>query len=138
MAQFKSVDKLMTELNNSEFLINHHEKASFSFDNKAAYKLIKKGKKAMPALYTALNDSTKNIAAHFVLCHIEYKHVSFAGPKIIATEKENIYKYYLGQEKGEGLIISQSKLNGNYRTYIEPTDLEKIKNYWDKIIKNKK
>lgn len=135
--QSKKIDKNITLLNNSEFIIDHSLKAKFDVKSPSGKSLIKIGKPATQKLIEALNDTSKTIMVHWVLCHIYFKAVSFAGPKEITKDDQTIYKYYLGQEKGEGLILSETKNNGKYYLYIEPSDLLTIKSYWQKkLIKN--
>jgi hypothetical protein len=131
-SQNSKIAELIKGLDNGQFIINHDEKAKFEVKSPAANKLIRKGKKAASQLISALDDPERIIMAHYVLCHIYFKHVSFAGPKIVSGEDANVYKYYLGQEKGEGLIISETKKSGNYRIYVEEKDVQKIKEYWKK------
>jgi hypothetical protein len=132
IGQSKKIGDNIKKIDNSQFEINHDTKAAFSIKSPGAMKLIKSGKAAAEKLIASLNDSDKNIIAHFVLCHIYFKHVSFAGPKIISTSEGDVSKYYLGQEHGEGLIISELK----GKKYIEAKDLEKIKVYWKEKIKH--
>jgi hypothetical protein len=131
-SQNSKVAELIKQLDNNQFVINHDEKAKFEAKSPSADKLIRKGKKTASQLISALDDPERVIMAHFVLCHIYFKHVSFAGPKVVSGEDANIYKYYLGEEKGEGLIISETKKGGNYRMYVEDKDVQKIKEYWKK------
>lgn len=130
IAQNKRIESHIQKLDNSQFTIDHHSKATFSYNSQAANKLIKIGKRANSKLIEALNDPNKIIMAHFTLCHIYFKHVSFAGPKEQTKGEDIIYKYYLGEEKGEGLIISETKKNGAYTVFIEPKDKEEILLYW--------
>lgn len=130
IAQNKRIENHIQKLDNSQFVIDHHAKATFSYNSPSANKLIKIGKRASPKLIEALNDPKKIIMAHFTLCHIYFKHVSFAGPKEQSVGDEIVYKYYLGEEKGEGLIISETKKAGEFTTFIEPKDKEDILNYW--------
>ncbi len=135
-AQSKKIDAYIKKIDNSQFSIVHGTAATFSMSSPAAFKLIKIGKRATAKLIMALNDSTKTIMAHLVLCHIYFKHVSFAGPKIVSNIDKDISKYYLGEEKGEGLIISETEISHTiYNKYIETKDLEKIKGYWQKKVK---
>jgi hypothetical protein len=131
-SQNSKVAELIKGLDNSQFVINHNEKAKFEVKSAPANKLIRKGKKASAQLIAALDNPDKVIMAHYALCHIYFKHVSFAGPKIVSDGEADIYKYFLGQEKGEGLIISEAKKGGNYRMYVEDKDVQKIKEYWKK------
>jgi hypothetical protein len=131
-SQNSKVAELIKQLNNSQFVINHDEKAKFEVKSQSANKLIKKGKKAASQLISALDDPERIVMAHYVLCHIYHKHVSFAGPKVVSGEDANVYKYYLGEEKGEGLLISEIRKSGNYRMYVEDKDVQKIKEYWKK------
>src|ERR1043166_6728115 len=78
----KKIASLISELNNAQFIIDHSAKASFSYQSKAADKLMKIGSKAKKQLITALEDSSKTVMAQLVLSHIRFKQVSFAGPKI--------------------------------------------------------
>ncbi len=134
-AQSSKADANILKINNDEFIILHNKAANFSMKSKAAHKLIKIGKPATTKLIAALNDSSKVIMAHLILCHIWFKHVSFAGPKIVVTNSGDVLKYYLGEEKGEGLLISEIKNpDGSYKKFILPADLEKIKTYWNKKI----
>lgn len=137
ISQSKKIEKNIALLNNSEFFIDHSVKAKFDVKSSAGKTLIKIGKPATEKLIEALNDSTKTIMAHWVLCHIYYRAVSFAGPKETTKGEISVYKYFLGQEKGEGLLISELKQNGTYHLYIESSDLITIKKYWQKkLIKN--
>lgn len=129
-AQFQSTEKLISKLNNTQFIIEHNHKAEFRISGKEANKLIQKGKAASDKLIKALENPDKTIMAHLVLCHIYYKKVSFAGPKVTVGDTQDIYKYYLGKENGEGLIISEVKENGKYKIFVEPKDMEQILNYW--------
>lgn len=125
-------------LNNSQFIINHEQKASFKYKSSSANKLIRLGKSAVLQLIEALNDPSKNIMAQLVLCHIYFKKATFAGPKTSSNEKEIVYKYFLGEENGEGLIISETTYKGNYTLFVEPGDLAKIISYWKKKTEVKK
>jgi hypothetical protein len=132
-AQSKKIADNIAKLNNSQFIIDHNAKANFKMNSPAAMKLIRTGKKASDKLILTLDDADKVIMAHLILCHIYFSQVSFAGPKIFASDKGDINKYYLGEEKGEGLIISEFE----NKKYIETSDLEKIKIYWTKKVKEK-
>ncbi|MBK9283258.1 MAG: hypothetical protein IPM51_02960 [Sphingobacteriaceae bacterium] len=134
-AQFKSTEKLIAELNNTQFIINHEHKADFNLEGKTANKLIRKGKKISKQLLLALNDTSKTIVTHLVLSNIYFGKVSFAGPKIANQNDYHVYKYFLGEENGEGLIISEIKSHGDYRKYVDKADLEKIKKYWERKAK---
>jgi hypothetical protein len=135
--QTKKIESNIKKLNNNEFYIDHTKKASFSIKSSSAHKLIAIGKPATEKLIEALSDSTKVIMAHLVLCHIYLKLASFAGPKEQMKNDVTVYKYYLGEEKGEGLIISKIKTTSGYNIYVEPKDREKIISYWkNKISKN--
>ncbi|MBL7916935.1 MAG: hypothetical protein JNM96_00965 [Bacteroidia bacterium] len=125
-------------LDNQQFIIDHNHKANFRTESKAAVQLIRKGKSTSGKLIKALENPDKTIMAHLVLCHIYYKKVSFAGPKVIVSETQDIYKYYLGEENGDGLIISEVKENGKHKIYVEPKDIESIQNYWKIKIRNTK
>ena len=130
-AQSKKIADNIKNLDNSQFIIDHNVKAGFSMKSPAAMKLIKIGKPATEKLIAALNDPTKVIMVHLTLCHIYFKQATFAGPKIISIDGVEINKYFLGEEHGEGLIISEV----SNRKYIQPGDLEKIKLYWTKKVK---
>lgn len=129
-AQTKRIDMLINKLNNNQFHIAHNAKATFSHDNYPAHKLIKIGKPATQKLIEALNDSTKIIMAQLVLSHIYFNQVSFAGPKEKTNTNETTYQYFLGKEKGEGLIINETKHNGTYHLFVEPKDVLDLINYW--------
>lgn len=131
-SQSKKIDSKIKELNNSQFIIDHSDKALFSVKSSAAKKLIKTGKPALPQLIEALNDTARVIMVQYVLCEIWFNNVSFAGPKMAHGSQGHVYKYYLGEEHGEGLIVSESKENNKYRLFVEPKDIEKIKEYWKK------
>jgi len=132
--QSKRIADNIAKIDNSQFIIDHTTKANFTMKSPAAMKLIRMGKKASEKLILTLDDPNKGIMAHLILCHIYFKHVSFAGPKIFVSDTREINKYFLGQEKGEGLIVSEFE----NKKYIEPSDLEKIKTYWAKKVKEKK
>ena len=130
-AQLKSVETLVSELNNSDFIIDHTEsRSTFQFKSSAAVKLEKKGKKAACKLLRALDNDKKDIAAHIVLCKLFYGKVSFAGPKIVTENDLHVNKYFIGKEHGEGLVISEVKTGDTYKLYIDNSELERIKNYW--------
>lgn len=128
--QLGKADAHIQKLNNSQFIIDHSQKASFHFESPAALKLIKTGKPATDKLIKALDDSTKTIMAHLVLCHIYFKHVSFAGPKVLVTDKGDLNKYYLGEEKGEGLVITETNTERKYTAFVLPGDRQEIIEYW--------
>ncbi|MDO9000080.1 MAG: hypothetical protein Q7W45_09975 [Bacteroidota bacterium] len=134
-AQLASVDANIKKLNNSQFKIIHGDKSTFEMNSKAAFKLIKIGKRASKKLLIALEDSSKNIMAHLVLCHIYFNVATFAGPKVSTVNDQHVSRYFLGQEKGEGLIISETKNNGEYNLYIEPEYLKATINFWKTKIK---
>lgn len=123
-------DSYIKKLNNSQFTIYHDTKAHFSVNSTPANRLVKQGKGASEKLLKALNDKDKVIMVHYVLCQIYFNHVSFAGPKESTKEEHTVYKYYLGEEKGSGLIISETKKNGNYNMYVEEEDIRIIHDYW--------
>lgn len=129
-AQFARVDTNIKKLNNNQFTIIHGDQPMFEMNSSAAMKLIKIGKHATGKLIVALEDSTKVIMAHLVLCHIYFNVATFAGPKEFIANDAQVSKYFLGQEKGQGLIISETKTNGIYRIYIEPENLKSIIAYW--------
>lgn len=133
-AQFKKTEVLISELNNQQFVIDHTAKATFSFNSKAATKLIRKGVKARKELFVAINDSTKIIMVQLILCNIYFKKATFAGPKMVTENDEHVNKYFLGEENGEGLIISE-KLKGDKAVYIRKEDQEKINRYWKSKLK---
>jgi hypothetical protein len=126
----KQLASLVSQLNNSQFIIEHGDRPSFSFESKAALKLIRKGKKAKVQLILALDDSSRAVMAQLVLCHIFFKQVSFAGPKIVSEGEYNINTYYLGEERGEGLLLRERKVNYEWVVYARKEDREKMKEYW--------
>ena len=109
----------------------------FEMKSSAALKLKKAGKRATPKLIAALEDSTKVIMAHLALCHIYFNIATFAGPKEKTINDTTIYYYFLGQQNGEGLIISETKKNGLYKMYIEPENLKTIISFWKKYTSEK-
>ncbi|MEI8137665.1 MAG: hypothetical protein WCH21_10110 [Bacteroidota bacterium] len=129
-AQFARVDANIKKLNNNQFTIIHGDQPMFEMNSSAAMKLIKIGKKATVKLIVALEDSTKVIMAHIVLCHIYFNVATFSGPKEFIANDRQVSKYFLGQEKGEGLILSETKINGVYKIYIEEENLKKIIAFW--------
>jgi hypothetical protein len=133
-AQLRKADSYIQKLDNSQFIIDHTQKASFKINSPAAKKLIKIGKPATEKLIKALNDSTKTIMVQFVLSQVYFKNVSFAGPKTLATDKGDLNKYFLGEEKGRGLIISETNINGNYSAFVLPGDREEIIAFWKKKV----
>ena len=136
-AQSWRANGLIKKLNNSQFSIVHEEKASFTMKGRPAYQLIKIGKPAAEKLVAALSDTTKTIMAHLVLCHIYFKVASFAGPKVTTVNDKHISNYFLGQEKGEGLIISEIKTNDNYKLFITAESLNAIVTYWKNKVSKK-
>jgi hypothetical protein len=136
-AQLANVDANIKKLNNSQFIIIHGDKPMFEMKSSAALKLKKVGKRAAPKLITALEDSTKVIMAHLTLCHIYFNVATFAGPKEKTINDTTIYYYFLGQQNGEGLIISETKKNGSYKMYIEPENLKTIISFWKKYTSEK-
>lgn len=131
-AQSKRIDLCIRSLNNKDFIIDHETKAHFTVNSKAAQKLIRIGKQANPQLIKALSDPDKNIMAHWVLCQINFKGVTFAGPKSMHKDGEQVNMYYLGEEKGEGVVIFESKVNNEYKMYFDKPQIEKISDYWIK------
>lgn len=132
-AQSKKIDALVKDLHNSQFIIVHPQKANFKIKSRSALKLVKTGKPATNALVQALGDSSKTIMAHWALCHIYFKQVSFAGPKHSVSRNHDLNKYYLGEENGEGLIITEEELyEDKYRIFVTSRDREKIIAYWQK------
>lgn len=131
-AQFQSTEKLISLLDNSQFEIIHEHKGEFKTNSKHAVKLIRKGKSASGKLLKALNDDSKIIMVHLVLCHIYDGKVSFAGPKVLVHQDKDVYHYYLGKETGEGLVISEEKHQGKYKMYVEEVHRKEIIAYWNK------
>ncbi len=129
-AQIPSTASLIKKLNNSQFTIMHSEKASFTMNSKPALQLMKRGISISQKLIIALNDTSKTIMAHLVLCHIYFKVATFAGPKSVIQNDKEIFKYFLGQKDGEGLIISEIKVADTYKMYLEEKDRAAIINYW--------
>ncbi|MBL7922099.1 MAG: hypothetical protein JNJ40_17425 [Bacteroidia bacterium] len=129
-AQIPSTNSLIKKLDNRQFTILHTEKASFSMNSKPAIQLIKRGTSISQKLISALNDTTKTIMAHLVLCHIYFKVATFAGPKIVMQNDKEIFKYFLGQKDGEGLIISEMKEANTHKMYLEEKDRAAIITYW--------
>ncbi|MGZ3901694.1 MAG: hypothetical protein ACXVDC_15310 [Bacteroidia bacterium] len=131
-AQLRKADSYIQKLNNDQFVIDHSQKASFKMNSPAALKLIKIGKPATQKLINALADSSKTIMAQLVLSHIYFKHASFAGPKVLVTDKGDLSKYFLGEEKGVGLIISETNIDGVYKMFVLDSDRAEIISYWKK------
>lgn len=129
-AQIPSTNSLIKKLDNKQFTIIHGEKSLFIMNSKPAIQLIKRGTSISQKLITALNDTTKTIMAHLVLCHIYFKVATFAGPKSVMQNDKEIFKYFLGQKDGEGLIISEIKETNIYKMYLEEKDRATIINYW--------
>lgn len=136
-AQSWRVSSLIKKLNNNQFSIVHEEKANFMMNGRPAYKLIKIGKPATEKLITALSDTTKTIMAHLVLCHIYFKVATFAGPKVITVNDKHVSNYFLGQKDGEGLIISETKTNDNYKLFITLENLNSIVTFWKNKVATK-
>lgn len=137
LSQKRKADILIAKLNNAQFIIDHSKKATFSMNSPEALKLFKASKSVSPKLIAALSDSTKTIMAHLVLCHIYFKHASFAGPKVLVTNEGDLNKYFLGEEKAEGLTISETNIDGKYNMFVLPSDRKFIIDYWKKRTKNK-
>lgn len=131
-AQSKRIDLSIQALNNKDFIIDHTTKAHFTVNSKAAQKLIRIGKASNAKLIQALNDPQKNIIAHWVLCQINFKTVTFAGPKSMHKDGEQVNMYYLGEEKGEGVVIFETKVGNDYNMYFDKPQIEKIISYWQK------
>lgn len=131
-SQTKKTQALISELNDRQFIIDHQNRSTFHFNSKAANKLIRKGTKVSKELFTALSDTGKVIMAQLILCNIYFKKATFAGPKMVTENDEHVNKYFLGEENGEGLIISEIRKNGTYYLFIRPADLEKTKEFWKK------
>jgi len=131
-AQSKRIDLCIQALSNKDFIIDHNKKATFSVQSKAAQKLIRIGKSANPKLIAALNDPEKNVIAHWTLCMINFKAVTFAGPKSMHKDGEQVTMYYLGEEKGEGVVIFETKNGNDYKMFFDKPQLEKISDYWTK------
>ncbi|MBA3680221.1 MAG: hypothetical protein H0W73_03400 [Bacteroidetes bacterium] len=134
VSQF-TTSSLIKKLNDSQFTILHAQKATFTFKDQPALKLIKKGTSASNKLFIALSDSTKTIMAHLVLCNIYFKIATFAGPVIVTENDKHISKYFLGKKDGEGLMISEAKTNDTYKTYVMPEDRRIIIGYWKNKLK---
>lgn len=130
--QTSKINSQISKLDNSQFVIDHSEKASFKVKGSAAQKLIRIGKPATAQLIKALDDEQRNIMAQYVLCHIWYNMSTFAGPKLFVKDSLRVSKYFLGEEKGEGLVISETQTNGIYKMYVREKDREEIKAYWKK------
>jgi len=106
----------------------------FEMKSGAALKLIKARKRAVPKLIKALEDSSKVIMAHLTLCHIYFNVATFAGPKQKTINDITTYYYFLGQQNGEGLIISEIKKKEGNILYIEPENLKTIISFWKKYV----
>ncbi len=131
-AQSKKIDLCIKALSNKDFIIDHDHKATFKVESKAAKKLLRIGRSANAKLIEALNDPDKNVIAHWALCQINFKTVTFAGPKSMHKDGEQVNMYYLGEEKGEGVVIFETKMNGDYKLYFDKPQIEKITAYWQK------
>ncbi len=131
-AQSKKTDQCIKALSNKDFIIDHDNKASFKVESKAAKKLLRIGRLANTKLIEALSDPEKNVMAHWVLCQINFKTVTFAGPKTMLKDGEQVNMYYLGEEKGEGVVIFETKVNGEFKMYFDKPQIEKIIVYWQK------
>lgn len=133
-SQKRKTDLYIEQLNNNQFIIDHSQKASFKMNSPAAFKLMKIGKSASEKLIKTLSDSSRIIMAHLVLSHIYFKKVSFAGPKTLVTNNGDMNKYFLGEEKAEGLVLTETTINESYQLFITPGDRDEIINYWKKKI----
>jgi hypothetical protein len=128
-AQLRKADGYIKNLHNNQFIIDHEHKTYFKFKSSDAYKLIKTGKPATEKLIAALNDKDKVIMVHLVLCHIYFSKATFAGPKKAAGD-EDIDIYFLGEENGDGLIISETVEGNYYKKYVHPEEIQRIISYW--------
>lgn len=136
-AQIPGTNSLIKKLENKQFIIVHGDKASFTFENKPALQLIKRGPSVSEKLLAALNDPNKTIMAQLVLCNIYFKIATFAGPKTITENDKHVSKYFLGEKDGEGLLISEIKEGNSYKIYVEEKDRQLIIEYWKKKISKK-
>ncbi|MBA3665292.1 MAG: hypothetical protein H0W61_13930 [Bacteroidetes bacterium] len=136
-SQLRKADSYIQKLNNNQFVIDHSQKAGFKMQSPAALKLIKIGKPASEKLIKALSDTSKTIMVQLVLSHIYFKQVSFAGPKVLVTNEGDLSKYYLGEEKGVGLVISETNINGIYHQFVTSSDLQEVISFWKKRIADK-
>lgn len=136
-AQIPGSNSLIKKLDNSQFVIIHGERPTFKMSSKPALKLIKRGTSVSKKLVVALNDPGKTIMAHLILCHIYFKVATFAGPKSLMENNKEIFKYFLGQKDGEGLIISEIKEGGTYKMYVIEKDRQQIIDYWQNKIAKK-
>jgi len=136
-AQIPTTNSLIKKLDNKQFIIVHGDKVTFTFQNKPAIQLIKRGTSVSEKLLAALNDPNKTIMAQLVLCHIYFKVATFAGPKTITENDKHVSKYFLGEKNGEGLLISEVKEGNSYKIYVEEKDRLLMLEYWKKKITKK-
>ncbi|MFO0356722.1 MAG: hypothetical protein ACK50A_07190 [Sphingobacteriaceae bacterium] len=136
--QKRKIKTNIEKIDNSQFLINHHEKANFKIESKPAEKLIAIGKPATAKLIDALGDPNKVIVAHLILCNIYLGKATFAGPKEFTADSVTYNKYFLGEMSSQGLIISETKKKNEYNVFIVPKDQEDIINYWKRKTEKKK
>jgi hypothetical protein len=135
--QKRKIRSNIEKIDNSQFLINHHEKASFKIESKPAEKLISIGKPATSKLIDALSNPNKVIVAHLILCNIYLGKATFAGPKEFTADSVTYNKYFLGEMSSQGLIISETKKKNEYNVFIVPKDQEDIINYWKRKTEKK-
>lgn len=131
-AQSKKIDQCIKAISNKDFIIDHEKKAAFKVENKSAKKLLRIRRSANSKLIEALNDPDKSVIAHWALCQINFHVVTFAGPKTMLKDGEEVNVYFLGEEKGEGFVIYENKKNGDHKFYFDKPQLEKITAYWQK------
>jgi hypothetical protein len=126
-SQLASVDANIKKLNNNQFIIIHGDKPMFEMKSSAALKLKKAGKRAVPKLILALEDSTKVIMAHLTLCHIYFNVATFAGPKEKTINDTTIYYYFFLYNSTEpckllpSLKLSQLNLSKNVKPFTNDT-----------------
>lgn len=137
-AQSKKIDQCIKALSNKDFIIDHDHKATFKVESKAAKKLLRIGRSANAKLIETLSDPDKSVIAHWALCQINFHVVTFAGPKTMLKDGEEVNVYFLGEEKGEGFVIYENKKNGDHKLYFDKPQIEKITTYWQKKTKTSK
>ena len=52
----------------------------------------------------------------------------------MVTENDtHVYRYFLGAEKGDGMIINEIKIGESYTSFVKPEEVERIKTYWKNL-----
>ena len=127
-SQTENINTIVSQIDNNHFRVNHTGRLwNLEFHSKPGLQLINIGKHATTELIQTLDDSTKAIIAHYILCKIWLDTLSYSN-EWNRYETDTIIDY----------SFNNLKFYWKRKYHIEKSVMQENKVYWESFMKQKK